>query len=172
MGIDKALLEMEEKTLLYRAVKFCQTFCDEILISSNNPEHEVDGLRLINDEIKDCGPMGGIYSSLKQSVNNWNFVLSVDAVFVEQEFIFELKKEIENFDAVIPFHKNGKEPLIAFYHRKITATMLQQIEKKNYRMTDLLELTNTRWINAEKWLDKNPRIFHNLNRSEDFEGVK
>ena len=117
MGTDKALIEMGGQTLITRAIDFCRTFCDEILISSNIPGHKVEGLQLINDEINDCGPMGGIYSCLKQSTNEWNFVLSVDSPFVTTEFVSFLLTKKDGYNAVVPVHKNGKEPLIALYHK-------------------------------------------------------
>lgn len=171
MGTDKALLELEGKTLLHRAVEFCSSFCNEIRISSNIPEHKVEGCKRIPDEIIDCGPIGGIYSCLKQSNNDWNFVLSVDAVFVEKEFVKEMMKQTEDFDAIIPVHARGKEPLIALYHRKTAETIFRQIKKENYRLTDLLDLINTRWFDAQKWVEKKPRIFHNLNRPDDLAGI-
>ncbi|HSO89343.1 MAG TPA: molybdenum cofactor guanylyltransferase, partial [Draconibacterium sp.] len=79
MGTDKALLQIKGKTLLERAVEICNPVCNAILISSNNPEHEKYGYQIYPDEIKNCGPLGGIYSCLKKSDTDWNFILSVDA---------------------------------------------------------------------------------------------
>lgn len=117
MGTDKALLELDGKTLLSHAVDLCSKFCDEILISSDAEEHRVGSHRLVADEVKDCGPMGGIYSCLKESANEWNFVLSVDSPFVTKDFVEFIKGEARNFDAVVPLHDGKKEPLIGFYPR-------------------------------------------------------
>jgi molybdenum cofactor guanylyltransferase len=65
MGTDKAMLQIDGKTLMERAIEICKPICHEILISSNNPKHENFGFTVIPDEIKNCGPMGGIYSCLK-----------------------------------------------------------------------------------------------------------
>jgi len=172
MGTDKALFKVHQKQLLQHTIDFCSSFCKRLLISSNHPEHDKFGIKRIPDVVKNGGPLGGIYSTLKETTTVWNFVLSVDTVFVEKEFVLEMTKEIGNYSAVVPFHAGGKEPLIAFYHRRITATILHQIEKKNYRMTELLELVNTKWFDAQRWIDEYPRIFHNLNRPEDFNDVE
>lgn len=172
MGADKALIEVNQKQLLQHAIDFCNSFCNHLLISSNHTEHDIFGIKRVPDVVTNCGPLGGIYSALKETTTRWNFVLSVDAVFVEKVFILEMMKETNNFDAVVPCHAGGKEPLIAFYHREIVSTIFQQIEKKNYRMTDLLEIVDTKWFDAQKWVDHHPRIFHNLNRPEDLAGIK
>lgn len=168
MGTDKAFLEIGGKTLLHRAVEFCQPFCDEILVSSNNPEHKVGGFRLINDEIRDCGPMGGIYSCLKQSKNEWNFVLSVDAVYVQKNFVNFLITGIQGFDVVVPIHSGKKEPLIALYHKKLVREFKLKLEAGNYKMHFLLEEVKTNFINSNHWLETYPKLFYNLNFPEDF----
>jgi len=167
MGTDKAMLEVEGKTLLRRAVEFCRLFCDEILISSNIPEHEVEGCTRIPDEIKDCGPMGGIYSCLKQSKNEWNFVLSVDAIFVKHEFINWLISQASDCEAVIPMHKKGKEPLIALYNCKALEAFKIQLELKEYKMHFILEKINTCFVDSNQWIIKNPKLFSNINSPED-----
>ncbi|MBN1986365.1 MAG: molybdenum cofactor guanylyltransferase [Prolixibacteraceae bacterium] len=168
MGTDKALLEVDGQTLLSRAVGFCQLFCNEVLISSNYEAHKVEGIQPIPDETKNCGPMGGIYSCLKHSKNEWNFVLSVDAPFVEVEFVRFLISHAGNFDAVVPFHQKGKEPLVALYHKNAIAAMLQQLSSGEYKMHFLLEKITTRFVDSQSWVEKFPRLFYNLNSPADF----
>ena len=71
MGTDKVLLEINEKTLLERAIELVQPLSETVLISSNNPIHKKYGFEIIPDEIKDCGPIGGIYTCLKKSETEW-----------------------------------------------------------------------------------------------------
>jgi molybdenum cofactor guanylyltransferase len=171
MGTDKAVLEFEGQSLLKRAADFCSVFCDEVLISSNNPEHRVEGVSRINDEVKECGPMGGIYSCLKQSSSDWNFVLSVDAPFVQSDFILFLQDHTTDFDAVIPVHEGKKEPLIAFYQKKALPQIETHIKAENYKMHFLLQKLNTHFVDAGAWLEKYPNIFNNLNTPEDLFGT-
>ena len=168
MGTDKAMLQIDGKTLMERAIEICKPFCLEILISSNNPKHENFGFSLIPDVIKNCGPMGGIYSCLKKSETNWNFVISVDSAFVTEDFVPFLISETGEFDAVVPIHENGKEPLIALYHKNCVPFIQERIELKDYKMHNLLNVLNTKFINVDTWVKKYPAIFKNLNCSEDF----
>jgi len=167
MGSDKALLVFNGQTLLNRAVDFCAVFCNEILISSNNPKHNVAGIQRIDDEIENCGPIGGLDSSLKKSSNDWNFVWSVDAPFVQLEFVDFLISKTGNFDAVVPVHKVNKEPLIALYHKKILPQVASRIEEGNYKMHFLLQELNTNFVESGKWLKRYPELFRNLNNPDD-----
>lgn len=171
MGTDKALLELEGKTLLSRAVDLCSTFCDEILISSDAEQHRVGAHRLVADEVKDCGPMGGIYSCLKESANEWNFVLSVDAPFVTKDFVEFLVSQTRDFDAVIPVNSGKKEPLIALYNKKILKDVKTQLDSGNYKMHFFLNRVHTNWLDSEEWLKHTPRLFHNLNYLEDMDNI-
>lgn len=167
MGTDKALLEMEQTTLLEKVIRLCETFTTQILISSDNPEHEKFGYKIIHDEIKNCGPLGGIYTCLKHSETDWNFVISVDSPFVEQDFVSFFISEIADFDAIVPIHKNGKEPLIALFQKGCVKTIHENIMSGDNKMHNLLEKINTKFVDSQKWVAKYPTLFRNLNRPED-----
>lgn len=167
MGRDKALIELEGKTLLARAVNLCTLFSNEVLISSDLTDHRVDGAQTIADEIKDCGPMGGIYSCLKKSSNEWNFVFSVDTPFVEADFVRFLISVKENFETVIPVHSGKKEPLIALYHRNVVGEMEKTLKAGDYKMHFLLQKLNANYTEVENWLLQYPDLFLNLNYPGD-----
>ncbi len=167
MGTDKALLKIGDETLLERAVNLCRPVCSQILISSDSPAHEIDGLKRVADEFAGSGPMSGIYSCLKQAENEWCFVISVDSAFVTTEFISFLFTQTENADAVVPVHENGKEPLIALYRKTTVHQFLSQLETGNYKMHLLLERFNTKFVDVSDWKSKLPRLFHNMNSPED-----
>lgn len=167
MGTDKALLQLNGTTLVEKAVETCRPVCSSIVISSDNPTHHVSGTKIINDKIKNCGPIGGIYSCLIQSETLWNFVISVDAAFVETVFIQHLINESGNFEAIVPVHKRRKEPLIAIYHLNCLNTMKKMLDSGNYRMQSFLNGINTKYIDCQLWIDKFPKIFKNLNQPGD-----
>lgn len=167
MGTDKALLEVNGISLLDRAITTCEKICDSILISSNRFEHQHFDYPVVADEIKDCGPIGGIYSCLKKSETYWNMVLSVDSPFVEPEFLKFLMTKCGDGEAVVSFHDRGKEPLIAFYSKTCQAKIEQQIQSGNYKMHQLIELLDAQLIDVQPWLNKHPNLLRNLNHPDD-----
>lgn len=167
MGTDKALLEIGGRTLLERATNLCKPFSSELIISSNHQSHTTFGYPVIEDEIKNCGPMGGIYSCLKQSGNDWNLLLSVDAAYVNDKFLEFLISNVGDYDAVVPFTEKGAEPLIALYSKSICPAMEKKLQTGDYRVQNLLRESNTKWLDSGKLLEENKRLFTNLNRPED-----
>ena len=167
MGTDKALLKIGDKTLLETAVNLCRPVCSQILISSDSPAHEIAGLTRIADDFAGCGPISGICSCLKQAENEWCFVISVDAAFVTSGFVTWLFTQIENTDAIVPIHENGKEPLIALYRKTTLPFFDNQLVSGNYKMHFLLERFKTKFVDVSDWKSKLPRLFHNINSPED-----
>ena len=167
MGTDKAFIKLNDKTLLEHSIELIQPFCNSLLISSNNLAHEKFGYKIILDKIPNCGPIGGIYSCLKKSETEWNFVISVDSAFIEPEFIKLLISEIDKFDAVVPIHSKGKEPLIALYHKNCLFEIEKMIQSGDFKMHNLLNVIETKVVDAQNRIDKYPNLFRNLNRPED-----
>ena len=167
MGADKALLKVEGETLLEKAVKLCQSICNQIIISSNSDGHNVRGILRIPDEIRNCGPMGGIYSCLKHAENEWSFVISVDAAFVIPEFVSFLIEHTNNYDAVVPVHEKGKEPLIALYNKCTLPFLKKNLEIGIYKMHTLLEDIETNFVDSTVWKNRNQRLFRNINSQTD-----
>jgi molybdopterin-guanine dinucleotide biosynthesis protein A len=167
MGTDKALLKLEGVTMLERVVELCKIGCENILISSNNPKHAKFGFPVVTDEFKNCGPISGIHAGLKKSETDWNFIISVDAPFVEPLFLNFLISEINDSDAVVPIHDKGKEPLIALYHKNCTLKIEKRILAGDFIMHDLVTSLNTKLVDSENWLEKYPKIFQNINRPCD-----
>lgn len=167
MGTDKTFLELDGVPLLQRMISLLQPLCETLIISSNNPRHEKYGYNVIADEIKNCGPIGGIYSSINKSNTDLNFVISVDAAFIEKDFVEFLISKKGDYDAVVPYSEKGKEPLIALYNKSCLPFMKEKLETGDYKMHTFLSTVNTKWIDAQSWVEKYPKLFHNLNRPED-----
>ncbi len=169
MGTDKALIKIGDKSLLEIAIDICKPVCTSIIISSNNPEHGKFGYPVVADEIKDCGSIGGIYSCLKKSETGWNFIISVDTPFVTSDFILFLTTQTENYDVIVPFHFQGKEPLIALYNKNCLSVIEKQMSLHQFKIHHLITLMNTKYSDAREWVAKTPLLFKNLNRPEDFD---
>ena len=167
MGSDKALIPFKGATLLEQSVKLWQPKFKSILISSNDPAHKMQGCKTIPDKIPDCGPIGGIYSCLEESDTDWNFFISVDSPFVEPELVRFLISEINDYQAVIPFHLNGKEPLIGLYHKSSLPFFQKHILEGSFKMHYLLEKIQVNFVDVQSMVDANAQLFKNLNRPED-----
>jgi molybdopterin-guanine dinucleotide biosynthesis protein A len=169
MGTDKALIKVGDKSLLETVIDNCKTVCKSIIISSNNPAHGKYGYQVVADEIKDCGPIGGIYSCLRKSETEWNFVISVDTPFVTSDFIQFLVGQTKNCDVVLPVHSGEKEPLIALYNKSGLPEVEKLIELRQFKMHHLIAKLNAHYVDAFEWVEKTPLLFKNLNNPDDLQ---
>ncbi|MFA5417100.1 MAG: molybdenum cofactor guanylyltransferase [Bacteroidales bacterium] len=171
MGKEKGLCHFRGKALITYAIDILKPLCRELIISANNKidQYELLDYPVISDEIPDAGPIGGLYSCLKQSQSDINLVISCDTPFVTIEVYQELLKYSNDYQAVVPIHENGFiEPLTACYHLSCVSVIQQQLETGNYKMMDLLDELNTKYVRFESAMEGlKASLFHNLNSPED-----
>lgn len=173
-GSDKGLVIFRGKTLLERAAAILTPFCDEVIISTNNPDHEKYGFRVVQDEVRDNGPMMGIYSALNASLTMRNLVLAVDNLRVEQNFFnYLLSRNLTSCEAAVPFlEKKYFEPLVGFYSKSIIGRMLRMIKDNNFKLPDLLENPTVIKLAVENdFPEYHPDYFSSVNNLKDLEKI-
>ena len=92
MGTDKGMVEFQGKKLAEYALDLLSRFCDEIIISTGNPEYAGFGFRIIPDQLPGKGPLSGLAATLPLSSNEWNLVLGCDMPYTNSalfEFLLE-----------------------------------------------------------------------------------
>jgi molybdopterin-guanine dinucleotide biosynthesis protein A len=171
MGTDKALLPFQEKPLLKHMINLIEPICDIVVISGQNSGYSNFGVEIVPDLYTQCGPIAGIYSSLKHSVSDWNLLVSVDVPFINEELLQYLISETGDYDCVVPKHRLGVEPLIGLYRRRILPEVEGMIEQGDYKIIRLLSQVNTRYLDCNSLVDKYPRLFMNINRPEDYRSI-
>lgn len=163
MGTNKALLFYNGERLIDRAIGVLVPLVDEIMVSSNIT---IDGLAVpqFTDDVKDIGPLGGLYSGLKRISNSWAFVIPCDVPLISSSVLKLLALQNENYDAVICKLPEGSvEPLVGLYSKHITGAIQQQISNNNYKMKDLLERIKVKYVIID-----DDQIFKNLNTPNDW----
>jgi molybdopterin-guanine dinucleotide biosynthesis protein A len=171
MGSDKALLIFQGMPLLSYMTCLIKPFCEIVSISGQNSEFLKFEVIIVPDLYSDCGPISGIYSCLMHSERDWNFMVSVDAPFVNEELLSILVSNIGEFDCVIPEHASGIEPLIGLYHKRILPLIEEMIKNEDYKLMNMISKLNTRFVNCDDLIKIHPRLFMNINSPEDFESI-
>ena len=168
MGIDKALLMIQNEPMIQRMISLINPFCHEVFISGQNPEYSVFKVETIPDTYPGCGPIAGIYSSLNLSETEWNLFVSVDVPFVNEDLIRLLIANAFSCDSVIPQHDYGVEPLVAMYNRSCLPVIEEMIISDNFKLQNLISALDTKYLNCNDLIKKTPGLFLNINRMEDF----
>lgn len=166
MGQDKCELVFDGKRFLDIQIdKMKNVGIEDIIVSGyrgkNCPE------KIILDDLMD-GPISGIYLGLKNIKNDRAYITSIDTPLISEKIIKDIiKKSFEIDKDVIACRHNEKiEPLIAIYKTNIIDTILKQIDLKDYKLMDLLNIVNCDYLDIDD--DIYEREFLNINYKEDY----
>ncbi|NOU58981.1 molybdenum cofactor guanylyltransferase [Marinifilum caeruleilacunae] len=141
MGTEKGLVDWNGKALIEYSIGCFKELCNIIVISSNNHSYDDFGLQIIADEIKDCGPIGGIYSCMKAIQADYYLVISCDVPKVPSQLFADLLKNIHDADVIYARDEFGKkQPLVAIYKSSCRDIIERELRKGNYKMMKLLQL--------------------------------
>lgn len=171
MGADKGLQELCGKPLIQYAIDALSGLCSTIIISSSSEAYQALGYKVVGDVFPGIGPMGGIYSALKQSKTDMNLVLSCDLPFVTQELMSYILQNSNGFKVTIPWMGGQHyEPLCGFYHLSTLDQIGDYIKNANYKLPDLFEeiSINKLDINNKSEFYKE-YLFFNVNSKNDLE---
>ncbi len=168
MGKDKGLCDFKGKPLVQHSINILEPICKTILISTNNNSgYKQFGFETVGDEFRNIGPIGGIYSSLKQSPNNDNLVISCDTPFLDGDLLKTVLSFRQSYDIVVPQYRNSYfEPLAAYYSREIIPVLLDSISKKDYKLINLFEKVRFRSVSIDADAE-NINRFKNINTPKD-----
>jgi molybdopterin-guanine dinucleotide biosynthesis protein A len=138
MGKDKALVQLQGRTLLERALGAARAITPEVMIVGERSKFASYG-PVVEDVFRQRGPLGGIHSALAVSATELNLILAVDLPFIEPRFLKYLCHRAQATDAVVtlPRAAGGWQPLCAVY-RKEFATLAEQALRLGQNKIDSL----------------------------------
>lgn len=165
-GGDKSLLPIRGIPIIQHITNQLKQHFDEIIIGANDVEkYSFLGFRVVPDVETGKGPLMGIYSCLKSSQNELNFVTGCDTPTMNIELIESMLELSDGVDIVMPFkNHNDYEPLYAIYRKSVIAIAEQVLLKGRRKIIDILEFSSVRYfeLNDISW-------YCNINTKEDFE---
>jgi molybdopterin-guanine dinucleotide biosynthesis protein A len=173
MGVDKAFVELDGRTLLARGLEMARGVASDVRIVGDTAKFEKSG-PVVEDIFRNCGPLGGIHAALRASATDMNVILAVDVPFVPTEFLhymIEQATSCPSASAVVPSAAGGWQPLCAIYRREFAEaaeTALRHGHNKIDRLFDLLEI---RVIDEDELVRAgfSLNIFRNLNTPEELD---
>lgn len=167
MGFDKLSILFQQKTFLQRATDLLEHFTDQIFINSN--QDISSRYPILKDEIKDIGPMGGIYSMLKQIKTAQVLIVPADMPLLNTEVLEYLMQHYQKDKLINVFQtKNKTQMLVGIYDKKLLPVLEKQIENKNYKLRILLQKSAVNLIDGNKF----ESLFANINTTEDLKTIQ
>jgi len=151
MGRNKALLEIDGKSLIERNLEVLSHVCSEVLISSREEAlYQGYGYPIITDVVIGKGPLGGLYAVLQKARYEQLFLVGCDMPFLQEEAIRIMFAQMEDYDAVVLDVHQKLHPLHAFYHKRIMGLVEEKMRNDQLRITEVLKECNTKILLAEE----------------------
>jgi len=176
MGVDKAFVDYEGRTLLARALDLARSVTSDVRIAGSQQKFAAFA-PVVEDVFRECGPLGGIHAALRASRAELNIMLAVDMPFVSWallQYLISQARSTPEAAVIVPRSDGRRQPLCAIYRSEFADTAENALRAGQNRIDRLFDEVRTRVIEPEELAGAgfSPAIFHNLNTPEDLKAEK
>jgi molybdenum cofactor guanylyltransferase len=180
-GTDKALVQLDGKTMLQRAGELLTTVSDDVKIVAPAGKYQGAPWPTISDRWPGEGPLGGILTGLmtiqrSESDRAWTMHVSCDMPFLTTEFLMYLRERTSRSAAqvVVPQTVNGLEPLCACWRADSVAALEAVFASGVRKVTDAMKRLTMEVLDDSAWkrFDTGNRLFWNMNTPADYEEAR
>ncbi len=167
MGQDKGLMLLNGKPMIEYVIESLKKVSSQIIIISNSKQYKQFGYPVYEDEIKDKGPVGGIYTGLNNSNSLTNIFVSCDTPHVSPQLLLHLLSQCSEHEVAIPVYNNKVHPLIGVYKTSVLPVFKESLNQNQLKLMLVNQLLNTNIVLInENEFDANN--FKNYNSPNDF----
>jgi len=168
MGMDKLLLTYKGKAFLEHIYEECSIFPERIVSVADRKKYAQFPYHFIEDELKEYGPLEGIYQLLVHTKREYVFALAADMPRIKAGFLRAMTEKLQDEDCLVLETEDGLHPLCAIYSKNIISK-LEQMRSGNIRKPRLLyEQCKVRYVSAAE-LGYPDTIVQNVNTPEEYE---
>jgi len=173
-GSKKQFFTIDGESLVERCVRRFSPLFSDVVVATDNaseliPLKEKYRVKIVEDEMKNLGAIVGIYTGLKNIVEEKAFVCGMDMPFIN----FNLVKYLMSKDGkiVVPFVRGFPEALHSVYSKDIIPQIQELLNEGIYKISELFNFVETVYIDERevRQVDKNLTSFFNLNTKKDLE---
>lgn len=168
MGFFKPFLVIDGRRMIDVIIDRLRPFFGEIIIVTDRKDNfsNFKDVRVVEDLVKECGPLGGIYTGLQKMSEEGAFFIACDMPFLHNGLIERiLDTANENMpDVVVPSIKGSIEPLHSVYSKRILPKIKMAIEQKRLSIKDFLKDCDCKYVEVR---EDERKAFANINTRED-----
>ena len=175
MGLAKATLPFGPELMVQRVVRLLSQVVHPIVVVAA-PGQELPPLPreviVARDEREGRGPLEGLLAGL-QAIR-WQvdaaYATSCDVPLLMPEFVQELIRRLNDFDAVVPVEEQFAHPLAAVYRTSVVPHIEALLAEDRLRPAFLYDRVKTCRVPVEELKLADPQLatLQNLNRPEDY----
>lgn len=173
-GVNKALLTINGKSIIEWEIAVLDEIFSETIIITNTPEkYEFLGKPLFRDIVPDKGSLGGIYTGLVRSENQYCFFVPCDMPFLNKKIINVLLANLEGHDVVIPKINGYLEPMHAIYSKKCLPFIELLLASNDLKIKHLFDEVDTYEVpeSCIRKFDPDFDFIMNVNTPDDLEAA-
>lgn len=180
-GKDKALTELQGKSMLARTVDLVSVACEDVSVVAASNKLVNTAVETILDRWPGEGPLGGILTALLDakgisSQNAWSLIVSCDMPFLTVEWLSFLSERAKQSGAevVVPRSSHGWEPLCACWQTSAAEILTPLFEAGTRKVMEALNALHMEVLDEKDWkrFDTNGRLFWNMNTVADYEEAR
>lgn len=167
-GVDKGLLEFQNRPLVTHVIERLQSQVDELLINANREieQYTALGYKVIKDDIAGfAGPLAGLHKAMSVAKHPYILAVPCDSPLLPMDLASRLMHDLIQYDVDLAVAKTGSQthPVFCLF-RKALLPNLQNFLRHGDRKVAL-------WHAAldvvEVSFNDNPQAFINVNTRED-----
>ncbi|MBV8843822.1 MAG: molybdenum cofactor guanylyltransferase [Bryobacterales bacterium] len=164
MGRDKALLAAGPRTLVEQTADYVKKAAGNATLIGSPERYAFLGLPVIADRVEGHGPLGGLYTALRDTTADWNLIVACDMPGITPDFLRTLFEAAEKSgkECLVPVVAGGLEPLCAIYHARVLSAAESAVKAKRLKMQDFV-----RGLDAVLWPIEDAHLVRNLNTPEE-----
>jgi molybdopterin-guanine dinucleotide biosynthesis protein A len=167
MGRDKALLPLDDKTLLDHVIASMQQVFPQVIISVRAPRDGV-GLSQVCDKQTGSGPLAGLVAGLTKVDTPWAFVVACDMPYISSQLIEFIGKYRNKRQAVVPVVGGYPQPLAAFYSVSCLDVIRKALAGQDKSLRCVLRQLDVCYVDEAEMNDIVLRSFVDLDTPEDY----
>jgi len=176
-SINKAFLRLGNVSLIEKSIYQLKHIYNEIMIITNSVKEYEPYKKIcciVEDNIKDIGPLCGIYTVLCSTTKEAVFFTACDMPNLHIGFVYKLITfyKQSQCEAVVPKINHFIEPLFAVYKTTLKKQLLSYIQNnQNLAVRGFLNTIQVSYMNLKN-IHFNKNIFTNINTLKDWEKYK
>ena len=173
-GEDKAFLKIDGRPIIEILIETLKPLVNKIIVVTNSPEkYNNYKVTLVADEVLGKGPLMGLYSGLKASSAQYNFVIACDMPFLNEALVNYMIEKRDNYDALIPKIDDELHPLCGLYSKNRIPVIEEMLRKDSRQVRSVFPKINIRYLLKEELEKVDPKLVSllNINTKDDFSKV-
>jgi molybdenum cofactor guanylyltransferase len=171
MGTEKGMVQFCGKPLVQWVLDALQPLVSDLVIVANDPVYAQLGHRVVKDDFKEVGPVGGLCTGLRHIHTEASFVLSCDIPLITSDLLRFLLVQLGDASAIAAQTLERRQPLVSVYRKSCLADLIENVAVGRLRMDSALAAAGGGYFTFPgRFEGFDPDCLRNFNSPEDIAG--